>query len=213
LLEAFEGQAQPYEDVDYTPVDAPKDHLAINSKAAWAKLSNYFSKLDKSPVFYAACCLHPHFKRYCARSWREKPEWLALGERGFRQLYAPYTTPQATSTCRKDCGHGAIDKATAAVLGPDSEDDNEFSDEYERWRRLEPQWTVQQYKKECPIKYWVLLQSRYLTLSRFAINILSILASSCECERMFSKLGDLLTPQRRKTGPQLLAALQCLRKK
>ena len=28
---------------------------------------------------------------------------------------------------------------------------------------------------------------------------------------MFSELGDLLTPQRRKISPQLLAALQCIR--
>jgi hypothetical protein len=40
---------------------------------------------------------------------------------------------------------------------------------------------------------------------------LSIPASSCECERMFSKLGDLLEPRRRNLGPQLLAALQCIR--
>jgi hypothetical protein len=95
-------------------------------------------------------------------------------------------------------------------MGIDSDDD-EATDEYERWRRLEPRWSFEQYSQQCPIKYWVALKGNYPTLSRFAIDILSIPASSCECERMFSELGDLLEPRRRNLGPQLLAALQCIR--
>jgi hypothetical protein len=45
-----------------------------------------------------------------------------------------------------------------------------------------------------------------------AIDVLSIPASSCECERMFSELGDLLEPRRRQISPQLLAAIQCVRR-
>jgi hypothetical protein len=48
-------------------------------------------------------------------------------------------------------------------------------------------------------------------LSRPAIDILTIPASSCECERLFSELGDLLEPKRRKIGARLLAALQLIR--
>jgi len=40
---------------------------------------------------------------------------------------------------------------------------------------------------------------------------LTIPASSCECERLFSELGDLLEPRRRKIEAQLLAALQLIR--
>jgi hypothetical protein len=35
--------------------------------------------------------------------------------------------------------------------------------------------------------------------------------SSCECERLFSELGDLLEPRRRNISPELLAAIQCNR--
>jgi hypothetical protein len=38
-----------------------------------------------------------------------------------------------------------------------------------------------------------------------------VLASSCDCERLFSKLGDLLEPKRRAIGSELLAALQLVR--
>jgi hypothetical protein len=72
LLDAFEEHVRLFEDVDYEQYDAPEDHLAINSSGAWAKVSEYFSKLDDSPVYYAACCLHPCYKRYCARSWSDK---------------------------------------------------------------------------------------------------------------------------------------------
>jgi hypothetical protein len=43
----------------------------------------------------------------------------------------------------------------------------------------------------------------------FASNIP---ASSCECERMFSELDDILEPRRRNITPQLLAAIQCVRR-
>jgi hypothetical protein len=45
-----------------------------------------------------------------------------------------------------------------------------------------------------------------------ALDLISIPASSCEYERMFSKLGNLLEPQRRAISPQLLAAIQCVRR-
>ncbi|EUC27270.1 hypothetical protein COCCADRAFT_71002, partial [Bipolaris zeicola 26-R-13] len=52
------------------------------------------------------------------------------------------------------------------------------------------------------------LRSKYLELSSFTINLITIPASSCECERLFSKLGDLLEPRRRNIGANLLAVLQ-----
>jgi hypothetical protein len=42
--------------------------------------------------------------------------------------------------------------------------------------------------------------------------MLSILGSSCECERMFSELGDVLKPRQRNISPQLLAAIHCDRR-
>jgi hypothetical protein len=62
------------------------------------------------------------------------------------------------------------------------------------------------------IKYWLSLRDRYPRLSKLALDVLSILALSCECERMFSELGDLLEPRRRAIRPQLLAAIQCVRR-
>jgi hypothetical protein len=56
------------------------------------------------------------------------------------------------------------------------------------------------------------MRDRYPNLSQLALNVLSIPASSYECERMFSELRDLLEPRRRAIQPQLLAAIQCVRR-
>lgn len=55
------------------------------------------------------------------------------------------------------------------------------------------------------------MRSKYPGLSQFAIDILTIPASSCECERLFSELGDLLEPKQQAIGSKLLAALQLIR--
>jgi hypothetical protein len=83
LLREFEQRYKPYELVDYEATSAPKDHLAINLKAAWAKLNRYYQKLDESPVYYAACCLYPYYKQYCDRAWRDKPSWIARANESF----------------------------------------------------------------------------------------------------------------------------------
>ncbi|RMZ66935.1 hat domain-containing [Pyrenophora seminiperda CCB06] len=48
--------------------------------------------------------------------------------------------------------------------------------------------------------------------TKIALTILSILALSCECKRVFSELRDLLEPRRRCILPKLLAALHSVRR-
>jgi hypothetical protein len=62
-----------------------------------------------------------------------------------------------------------------------------------------------------PVQYWIQLRPKYPYLSQFAIDTLTVPASSCDCERLFSELGDLLEPKRRAIGSELLAALQLVR--
>jgi hypothetical protein len=55
------------------------------------------------------------------------------------------------------------------------------------------------------------MRAKYPCLSQFAIDTRTVPASSCDCERLFSELGDLLEPKRRAIGSELLAALQLVR--
>ena len=85
-------------------------------------------------------------------------------------------------------------------------------DEYTRWREQEPEWSLQTYQNDGnAVQYWITMGPKYPQLSRFAIDILTIPASSCEYEPLFSDLGDLLEPKRRQIGSELLAAFQLIR--
>ncbi|KAG9375725.1 hypothetical protein A1F94_013674 [Pyrenophora tritici-repentis] len=185
-----EDRLQSYEDVIHDEhTESPEDHLAINLRAALVKAREYYNKLDLSPAYYAATILHPRYKSYLDAAWADKPDWLESSNRKFQHL------------------HNDIDDAINSFIEPAGLTENE-EDEYEAWKRSEPIAS----EGVDPIKYWVGLRDRYPSLSKFAIDMLSIPGSSCECERLFSELGDLLEPRRRSISPQLLAAIQCDRR-
>ncbi|KAG9379212.1 Dimer-Tnp-hAT domain containing protein [Pyrenophora tritici-repentis] len=190
LLGVYEDRLQSYEDVIHDEhTESPEDHLAINLRAALVKAREYYNKLDLSPAYYAATILHPRYKSYLDAAWADKPDWLESSNRKFQHL------------------HNDIDDAINSFIEPAGLTENE-EDEYEAWKRSEPIAS----EGVDPIKYWVGLRDRYPSLSKFAIDMLSIPGSSCECERLFSELGDLLEPRRRSISPQLLAAIQCDRR-
>tara|TARA_R110002003_G_scaffold101_3_gene8099 strand:+ start:3303 stop:3617 length:315 start_codon:yes stop_codon:yes gene_type:complete len=62
-----------------------------------------------------------------------------------------------------------------------------------------------------PVLYWTQIRPKYPHLAQFAIDIMTIPALSCDCERLFSELGDLLEPKRRAISSKVLAALQLVR--
>jgi hypothetical protein len=220
ILTYYEQRVKAYEAVDYNAhEEAPEDHLPINLRAAWAKASQYYSKLDHSPAYYAATMLHPYYKNYCETVWANRPDWIASNNVAFQALWgeykgsAAYTTavrrPRVVSNDIDDAIDALIDpEATAAAAAADDSD----LDEYQRWKKWEPRAEKGSEAANNPIKYWVGLRDRYPNLAHMALDLISIPASSCECERMFSELGDLLEPRRRAISPQLLAAIQCVRR-
>ncbi|RYN15529.1 hypothetical protein AA0113_g12768 [Alternaria arborescens] len=215
VIGAYEAILRTYDHVDFNVhPEAPEDHLAINLNAAWRKANDYYTKLDASPAYYSATCLHPYYKNYCSNSWREKPHWIVSNEAELQQLWARYKPISLPITRPRPPRSGGIDDAIAALVNVEPENEVDISkiDELNRWRRYEPAWTKEQFEQEGnPVKYWISLRSRYPNLSRLAIDLLTIPASSCQCERLFSELGDLLEPRRRKIGSQLLAAIRCTR--
>jgi len=208
ILIYYEQRVLAYEAVKYNAHDeGPEDHLAINMGAAWAKASDYYAKLDLSPAYYAATILHPYYRSYCDKSWGlEKSDWLSTNNHNFSSLWAQYNTgPPAVR--RPKVLSNDMDYAIQSLIDPTSTSINEFS----RWKLCEQRVEKGTEYANNPIKYWLFMQDRYPRLSKLALDVLSIPASSCECERMFSELGDLLDPRRRGIQPQLLAAIQCVR--
>jgi len=53
-------------------------------RAALKKAEKYWLKLiTDSPAYYAATCLHPYYKHYCANKWRGVQDWLYVLNAGF----------------------------------------------------------------------------------------------------------------------------------
>jgi hypothetical protein len=87
LLNELETLLLLYSNVDFNAhADAPEDHLTIDLKAAWRKANKYYVKLNRSPAYYAAVCLHLYYKFYCDNSWRDKAGWLNTANARFQLL-------------------------------------------------------------------------------------------------------------------------------
>jgi hypothetical protein len=163
--------------------------------------------------------LHLYYKNYCETVWANRPDWITSNNVAFQALWGEYKGSAACPTAvrRPKVVSNDIDDAIDALINPDATAaaaaaDNGELDEYQRWKKWEPRAEKGSKAANNPIKYWVGLRDRYSNLACMALDLISIPASSCECERMFSELGDLLEPRRRAISPQLLAAIQCVRR-
>jgi hypothetical protein len=103
-------------------------------------------------------------------------------------LWADYKSLPKPRT-RNIVRNNDLDAAINSYINTPGFGDDE--DEYKTWKRVK----LIVAEGVDPIKYWVELWERYPNLSKFAIDMLSIPGLSCECERLFSELGDLLEPR------------------
>lgn len=117
VLSSLETRTRPYSLVDFNVhAEAPEDHLAINLRAAWRKADEYYNKLDDSPVYYAAVCLHPYYKHYCDNSWADKADWLNAANVGFQRLWATYKPQRPRSSHSIKPLTNSIDDAISAYI-------------------------------------------------------------------------------------------------
>jgi hypothetical protein len=104
----------------------------MNLRAAWKKAKSYYNKLDDSPVYYAATCLHPYYKYYCENAWENKTGWLRKADEGFQELWRQYKkTPQAPPLPPLP-RTGAIDDVIGAYTARRNTPRADHMDEYER---------------------------------------------------------------------------------
>jgi hypothetical protein len=115
----------------------------INLKAAWRKANEYYVKLDRSPAYYAAVCLHLYYKFYCDNSWRDKAGWLDTANAGLQLLWAEYKLVSQQITRPRPPPRSSIDEAIAAFVDANNGGGEASLDEFEHWKRLEPKWTTE----------------------------------------------------------------------
>ena len=202
---------------DYPNQEAMEDHFMINMNAAWAKLNDYYLKLDDTPVYYAAVLLHPHFKRFCQNAWKDRPDWIISGDAAFQTLWLQYKDRPLPSSVEPETPPPKRVRASAgreshidAYSGASTPSQMVCEDEYAQWKLLDPLPKEHPLAQD-PIGYWWQMQIEFPRLAQFAFNILTIPATSADCERGFSEAGDLLEPRRSRLQPIIIAALQCTR--
>jgi hypothetical protein len=236
LLDELEALKDRLLEVDYNDPSAPEDHLKLNVNLAHQKLSQYYAKFDDAPVYYAATVLHPHYKHHLDALWAVPDDhntardgahyrdgWLLNNHRSFLALWKTYKDATTVGNASSDEEQRPAKKPR--VAGP-TESRSAYlksqldavvkqvaesrGDEYEQWKRV-PAIAEDDPMAYNPLKYWQLLSQQYPTLSKFAIDVLTIPASAADCERTFSELGDMLGTRRLRMKPELITALQCLK--
>ncbi len=80
-LEEWKATAENYPD---------PEHFKININLGWDKLNDYYTKLDETPVYYAAAILNPVSRwGYFENTWTDTAQrlWLQEAKRMVRKLW------------------------------------------------------------------------------------------------------------------------------
>ena len=231
LIDELSSHVKRYAEAKYDDSDAPEDHVQINCQAALNKVEDYYARLaTATPVYYIAARLHPAYKDYLDSAWQIPDDyeslephprlgWLRRNSALFETMYKQYkqkksATNDSSEPPRKVAkfSYDASSRRTeflrsTLAQGKMQKDD---IDELKRWDN-EPNVPDNHPFALDPIQHWLTKETDYPTLSKMALDILSIPAAAADCERTFSELGDLLETRRLSMKPDLLSALQSLR--
>ncbi|KAJ6439010.1 hypothetical protein O9K51_08414 [Purpureocillium lavendulum] len=158
--------------------------LAPMYNSGWAKLDKYYRLTDESPAYVAAIVLHPSHKwHYINENW--KKEWAESSKKLIDKLWDEYKPVELPLP---------LEGAPTTT--------NEFLN----WRNkhLRPTLIPDEYEQETQ-------QKNYPSLSKMAVDILSIPAMSAEPERLFSGAKITITDRRNRLGSDVDEALECLK--
>jgi len=212
LQEKYPNQ-QTFETLlDEEAIDPATEFMNSSINCAFVKLRKYYTLMDNSPYWVAACILHPFIKwNYIEQRWGDKPQWIADGRKKVKKLWMQYKTASED-----------VEPASVLPIRLCGRDDILEQDLY-AWRHLIPTVVEDEYTVYCsepPLPYtanpnlleeWKRMEGRFPILAKMALDILSIPAMSAECERIFSSAKHLLTDSRNKLLPESIEAVECER--
>jgi hypothetical protein len=188
----------------------------INS--AWAKLNKYYTKLDETPIYYAATVLHPGIQwAFLTKAYGGKEDWLrtarqlvqTLWDEEYRDLPAQWeiansNLPEAVRARE----YNPFDSFQDELMSSTNHGHELLEDEFERW--LSTKNDVYS-KHDNPLEYWSAKRFEYPRVAKMAIDVLSIPAMAAECERTFSSAGSMVSPRRHRLDASTIAVTQTVR--
>lgn len=207
-------QSQPQSQAESSDSDKPsartvyltaQHHFSTNINAGWQKLNEYYKRLDDTIIYVAAVVLHPRMKwRYLNSKWTDREDWLLEWKTQFEKHWKIYKAmaPPAPATARDN----KKDKH-AADEWSDGEDGPE--DQLEQYLLEPPDRSLS--SADSPVDYWLARRKCWPQLAAMALDVYSVPAMADEPERLFSQIGDVLSPRRRRITSAHTAFLMCLK--
>ena len=193
-----------------TPSQTAINPLLVCYQSAWEVLLKYNNLTDKSHEIYAAAALlNPCMrKRYFQGAWTEDAaafiEPMIQKNRGiWETIYGGNTPTEISSVPSSELSQYILNIcATDAAVGQHQDDD------FERYINGHvTTWT--EWKTSNLFTWW--LSCPYPSLRQWALDTLSIPATSTELERTFSQAKRFLTDDRNRLLATSFEALQCLK--
>ena len=177
----------------------------------WVVLNKYYSLTDQCPlIYFMAVLLNPQRGlKYFENHWDKpnlkkmiKPHLKACQDH-WRREYLPLC--QDNPSTNQTIPH----KRTFLEEFLD-EDDTQPLDEFSAYLKEVP-IRVPKGTKLNLFRWWDGKRDTYPTLSQLALDTLSTPAMAAECERVFSGAKLMISDRRRRLGPDIIQAVQCLR--
>jgi len=213
ILEELTAAYKKHE-LDTISAVAEEWHFKPQIKLAIDKAQQYYQKLGNSTAYLAAVILNPAKNwEYIEAFWDKQPKWIKDGQKAVKSLwlnsYKQQPISQALSSQKKKQGSGGLTGIEAyrmrGIKLSQTATREKRKDEYDRY--------CAQGQLQCdePIAWWTTVgRVHYPHLAQMAIDILSIPAMSDEPERIFSRLGLMITDRRNGLQCSIVQAAQCL---
>ncbi|KAF5236049.1 hypothetical protein FANTH_11424 [Fusarium anthophilum] len=188
----------------------------VNS--AWAKLNKYYTKLDETPIYYAATVLHPGIQwSFLTKAYGEKEEWLfaarqltqMLWEEEYRDLPAQWEISSSNLPAAvRAREYNSFDSFQDELISSTRHGHDEATAELERWLSTKQDiYTTY----DNPLEYWSAKLFQYPRVAKMAIDILSVPAMASERETTFSSAGSMFSPKRSLLDASTIAITQTVR--
>jgi hypothetical protein len=148
---------------------------------AWRKLDHYYQETDKSSVYSSAVILDPRLKLgFLQRKWAEHLNWIESAKKSTERRYQEYINKYSDSITTSTTDSQSIDIFDTFKFGEMFQQD--VHDELTDYLSLPSAAQTAD-----PVKWWIDHSVRFPILSRLALDILAIPATSAEAERAFSR--------------------------
>jgi hypothetical protein len=184
-------------------------HFATQIKLALDKAQEYYAKLDDSSAYLAATVLQPAKGwKFVEGLWRTQSTWLADGEDALLDMWATYKQQpisEAMSPAKKPQRQlNMMEQYRPKGMSEARNNSPPSADEFQRY-------CEQAQETDSPLRRWREIgMTKYPHLAQMAFDVLSIPAMSDEPERIFSRMGIMITKRRNHLEQDIIQATQCL---